>query len=185
VSHGRTEPLLQRSNSSPTKPHPEVPRAQPKEQIMNEIKHFMTPSPHAIGHDQSLKLAHERMQHWGVRQLPVLEGGALVGVISERDIALVAAIAPAAVESTTVAEAMSSEPYAVAPDDDIAQVTEQMAEHGYVCAIVMEQHKAVGAFMTTDALHLLSGLLRGGDHASLSATDVVRALVPTSKRRKK
>jgi acetoin utilization protein AcuB len=151
---------------------------------MNEIKHFMTPSPHAIGHDQSLKLAHERMQHWGVRQLPVLEGGALVGVISERDIALVAAIAPAAVENTTVAEAMSSEPYAVTPDDDIAIVTEQMAEHGYGCAIVMEQHKVVGAFMTTDALHLLSGLLRG-DHASLSATQVVRALVPTSKRRKK
>ena len=42
---------------------------------MNEIKHFMTRSPHAIGHDQSLKLAHERMHHFGIQQLPVLEAG--------------------------------------------------------------------------------------------------------------
>jgi acetoin utilization protein AcuB len=151
---------------------------------MNDIKHFMTASPHAIGHDQTLKLAHERMQHWGVRQLPVLDGGVLVGVISERDIALVEAISPSGSEATTVEEAMSSEPYAVAPGDDIAKVTEQMAEHRYSCAIVVEHQKVVGVFTTTDALQLLSGLLRG-DHASLSATQVVQALVPASKRSKK
>ena len=150
---------------------------------MNEIKHFMASSPHAIGHDQPLSLAHERMQHWGVRQLPVLDGGVLVGVISERDIALVEAIAPNDAASTTVEEAMSSEPYAVAPDDDIAQVTEAMAQHRHSCAIVMDHQKVVGVFSTTDALHLLSGLL--GGQASLPATQVVAALHPASKRPRK
>ena len=150
---------------------------------MNEIRHFMAASAHAIGHDQPLPLAHERMQHWGVRQLPVLDGGVLVGVISERDIALVAAIAPGDANSTTVEEAMSSEPYAVAPDADIAEVTQQMAEHRYTCAIVMDHQKVVGVFTTTDALHLLSGLLRGD--ASLPATQVVAALHPAGKRPRK
>ena len=150
---------------------------------MNEIKHFMAASAHAIGHDQTLPFAHERMQQWGVRQLPVLDGGVLVGVISERDIALVEAIAPSEATTTTVEEAMSSEPYAVAPDADIAQVTQHMAEHRYSCAIVMDNHKVVGVFTTIDALTLLSGLLRGD--ASLPATQVVAALHPAGKRPRK
>ena len=127
---------------------------------MNEIKNFMTRSPHAIGHDQSLKLAHERMHHWGIRHLPVLDGGVLVGVLSERDIALIGAISPQQVETTTVEEAMSTEPYAVEPNTDAEVVTAHMAEHKHGCAVVMEGHKVVGVFTTTDALSLLTVLLR-------------------------
>jgi CBS domain-containing protein len=127
---------------------------------MNEIKNFMTRSPHAIGHDQSLKLAHERMHHFGIRHLPVLDGGVLVGVLSERDIALIGAISPHQVETTTVEEAMSTEPYAVAPNTDAEVVTAHMAEHKHGCAVVMEGHKVAGVFTTTDALSLLTVLLR-------------------------
>jgi acetoin utilization protein AcuB len=151
---------------------------------MNEIKHFMAAAVHAIGHDQPLVLAHERMQQWGVRQLPVLDGGELVGVISERDIALVEAIAPSDIATTTVEEAMSSEPYAVAPDADIADVTQQMAADRHSCAIVMDQHKVVGVFTTTQALELLSSLLRG--EATLPpVTQVMAALRPAAKQARK
>jgi acetoin utilization protein AcuB len=127
---------------------------------MNEIKNFMTRSPHAIGHDQSLKLAHERMHHFGIRHLPVLDGGVLVGVLSERDIALIGAISPHQVETTTVEEAMSTEPYAVEPNTDAEVVTAHMAEHKHGCAVVMDGHKVAGVFTTTDALSLLTVLLR-------------------------
>jgi acetoin utilization protein AcuB len=127
---------------------------------MNEIKQFMTRSPHAIGHDQSLKLAHERMHHFGIRHLPVLDAGVLVGVLSERDIALIGAISPQQVEATVVEDAMSTEPYAVEPDTDAEVVTAHMAEHKHGCAVVMEHHKVVGVFTSTDALSLLTALLR-------------------------
>lgn len=127
---------------------------------MNEIKHFMTRSPHAIGHDQSLKLAHERMHHFGIRHLPVLDGGELVGVLSERDIALIGAISPQQVESTLVEDAMSTEPYGVPPDTDAEVVTAHMAEHQHGCAVVMENHKVAGIFTSNDALSLLTALLR-------------------------
>ena len=136
---------------------------------MNEIKHFMTRSPHAIGHDQSLKLAHERMHHFGIRHLPVLDAGVLVGVLSERDIALIGAISPQQVESTLVEDAMSTEPYAVEPDTDAQVVTAHMAEHKHGCAVVMEHHKVTGVFTSSDALSMLTVLLRESkDNAGLS-----------------
>lgn len=135
---------------------------------MNEIKHFMTRSPHAIGHDQSLKLAHERMHHFGIRHLPVLDAGVLVGVLSERDIALIGAISPHQVEATLVEDAMSTEPYAVEPDTDAEVVTAHMAEHKHGCAVVMEHHKVVGVFTNIDALSLLTVMLRESkDNAAL------------------
>lgn len=126
---------------------------------MYEIRQFMTQSQHAIGHDQSLKLAHERMQQWGIHHLPVLDGGELVGVLSERDIALIEAISPKKVEETTAEEAMSTEPYAVEPNASIEGVTAYMAEHKYGCAVVMDHHKVVGVFTATDALGLLATLV--------------------------
>jgi len=127
---------------------------------MSAIKDFMTRSPHAIGHDQSLKLAHERMHQFGIRHLPVLDGGVLVGVLSERDIALIGAISPGQAEQTTVEEAMSAEPYAVEPDTDVQTVVARMAERKYGCAVVMENHKVAGVFTSTDALSMLAVLLR-------------------------
>jgi acetoin utilization protein AcuB len=127
---------------------------------MQEIKHFMTRSQHAIGHDQTLRLAHERMHQWGIHQLPVLDGGVLVGVLSERDIALIGAISAASVEETTVEDAMSTEPYAVEPEASLETVTAHMAEHRHGCAVVMEHHKVVGVFTTSDAVSLLAALVR-------------------------
>jgi len=127
---------------------------------MNAIKDLMTLSPHAIGHDQPLKLAQERMHQWGIRHLPVLDGGALVGVLSERDIALIGAISPQRVDALAVEEAMSTEPYAVAPETPAREVVQHMADYKYGCAVVMEQHKVVGIFTSTDALSVLATLLR-------------------------
>jgi acetoin utilization protein AcuB len=127
---------------------------------MHEIKHFMTEAPHAIGHDQTLKLAHERMQQWGIRHLAVLDGGVLVGVLSERDFALLQAISPKSVEEATVEEAMSTEPYVVEPSASLESVTAHMVEHQSACAVVMDRHKVLGVFTPLDALGLLSSLLR-------------------------
>jgi acetoin utilization protein AcuB len=151
---------------------------------MNEIKHFMTATAHAIGRDQPLKLAHERMHQFGIHHLPVLDGGVLVGVISERDIALLGAIAPDQVAETSVEDAMSTEPYAVAPSDDIVRVAATMAEHRYGCAVVIDHNKVVGIFTTTDALHVLSLLLREVN-GSDAAKKIMRSVASDAAARQK
>jgi acetoin utilization protein AcuB len=128
---------------------------------MSQIKEFMTASSHAVGRDQNLKFAHDRMQQWGIHQVPVLDGGLLVGLINERDIALINAVAPDELETTLVEEAMTAEPYAVGTTDDISEVVTHMLQHKYASAVVMEHKKIVGLFTSFDALRLLSELLQG------------------------
>ena len=44
------------------------------------ISDRMTPTPHLIGAEQSLKAAHALMRSHDIRHLPVLHGGKLIGV---------------------------------------------------------------------------------------------------------
>lgn len=53
------------------------------------VDRVMTHCPHAIGHDQPLSTAHEMMRCYGIRHLPVLEGGKLAGMLSQRDLTAV------------------------------------------------------------------------------------------------
>src|SRR5262245_58277645 len=46
----------------------------------------MTPQPQTIGLDQTLDVAHRMMRENGIRHLPVLEHGELVGVLTQRDL---------------------------------------------------------------------------------------------------
>src|SRR5690242_1905417 len=52
------------------------------------VDRYMTPSPHTIGQDEPLSAAHELMRAHSIRHLPVLEGRALVGLVSLGDLHL-------------------------------------------------------------------------------------------------
>jgi acetoin utilization protein AcuB len=121
----------------------------------------MVRSPHTIGVDQTLELASHRMAELGIRHLPVLDGGQLVGIISERDIALVASVAPTQVTTIKVEEAMAGVPYCVEADTPVATVAHHMALRKLGSAIVTEQGKVAGVFTTTDALEVLFRVLDG------------------------
>ena len=108
----------------------------------------------------------ERMHALQIRHLPVLEGGAIVGVLSERDAALALAAAPEASETMLVEEAMSAIPYCVSPSARIRDVAEHMAARKLGCAIVTVDERIVGLFTTTDAMQVLAGLLE--THGSFS-----------------
>jgi acetoin utilization protein AcuB len=124
---------------------------------LQRIYKHMTPSPHTIGRDQPLDLALEIMGKHHIRHLPVLDGGALVGILSERDVRLVESISSAD-ETTLVEEAMTPEPYMVPADAPLPDVVEEMIAHKYGCAIVMERGHVVGIFTTIDALRALRDL---------------------------
>jgi acetoin utilization protein AcuB len=48
----------------------------------------MTVSPVVIGSERTLADAHRMMRERGIRHLPVVDAGALVGVVSQRDLYL-------------------------------------------------------------------------------------------------
>lgn len=123
------------------------------------IQKLMTTAPHAVGVDQPLALANTMMKKHGIRHLPVLDGGVLVGVLSERDLRLIEILRDIDTTKVSVEEAMSSEVYAVSPEARLDAVAEAMAKHKYGCAVVMQNNHVVGIFTTTDACRALADLL--------------------------
>ena len=126
------------------------------------IQTFMTAAPHTIGRDQPLSAAKDLMTRYGVRHLPVLEGGQLVGVVSERDLAFIGAVRDIEADELTVGEAMSSEVYTVGSNESLQTVAANMARHRYGSAVVVDDNKVVGVFTTVDALQALQTLLAAG-----------------------
>jgi len=124
------------------------------------ISKYMTRMPHTIGRDQTLTAAHHMMREHRIRHLPVLSGGRLVGLLSERDLALIETLHSVDPDLTLAEEAMTQAPYTVSPDSPLDEVAATMAEQRYGSAVVMDHEKIVGVFTTTDALQVLVELLR-------------------------
>lgn len=120
------------------------------------ISNFMTALPQTVGRDQPLQVALDLMRELGVRHLPVLHGGRLVGVLSERDILLVQSLPGVDADKIRVEEAMSHQPYHVAPSASLGEVAREMAENKYGAAIIMDANKLAGVFTTVDALKILA-----------------------------
>lgn len=126
---------------------------------MTEVRAYMTESPITIGSKQSMASAAKLMKEHGIRHLPVLRGGQLVGVVSDRDVKIVEAFPDVDPETVSVDEAIGQEAYAVKPGDDLGVVARHMHDHKYGSAVIMEGKKVVGIFTTIDALAALADAL--------------------------
>lgn len=124
------------------------------------IEKFMTPTVHSIRSGASVAEARVAMEEHGVRHLPVLDGGQLVGMVSERDLAIVAGIRGLNADALPVEEAMSGDVLAVTPEEPLAGVAARMAERRAGSAVVVRGERVLGIFTTTDALRALSTLAR-------------------------
>ena len=101
------------------------------------IPHYMTTSPHSIGVDQTLAHAHhDVMREHKVRHLPVLAGGALVGMVTERDLHLVETLRDVDPDTVKVEDAMTPSVHSVSPDAPLDEVVSEMAEKNYGSAVV-------------------------------------------------
>jgi acetoin utilization protein AcuB len=126
------------------------------------IQRFMTPAPHTISARHTLAEAHQAMRERGVRHLPVVVDGKLVGVVSQRDLYLLETLRGVEVGRELVEEAMSDEPFVVGPDAPLEEVAEAMDTSKHGSALVVEGDTLVGIFTSTDALRALVTLLRRG-----------------------
>ncbi len=129
--------------------------------LMPPMSRYMTLQPWTIRKGATMAQAHELMREHAVRHLPVLEAGALVGVVTERDLALIETLPGGDPRVMTVEDAMVSDVYAVGPDDPVDRVVEHMADHKHGSAVVVDRRGAVqGIFTTIDALQVLADVLR-------------------------
>jgi acetoin utilization protein AcuB len=141
------------------------------------VQDYMTKSPHTIGVALTLTDAKNLMRAYRIRHLPVLDGGALVGIVSDRDIQLVATRADVEEDEASVEEAMTQVPYTVTPTTPLEIAARHMSRHRLGSTVVVEGNKVVGVFTTTDAMKALADVLAAvpGRLARPAPTAIVKA----------
>lgn len=123
------------------------------------IGELMTRCPITIGSDQKLAVAHKVMREHGLRHLPVLRAGRLVGVLTQRDLYFIESLEGVDATIDTVTDAMTPDVYTVSPQDRVRDVARTMADKKYGCAVVVDGGTVAGIFTATDALRHLGDLL--------------------------
>ena len=123
------------------------------------VELYMTAPAYTIGPEQPLSAAHALMRAHAIRHLPVLEDGALVGLLSLGDLHLLETLDGVDPDEVTVREAMSEKPYAVDPHEPLRQVASDMATRKISSAVVVDDARVVCIFTAVDGLRGLSLLL--------------------------
>ena len=123
------------------------------------IEKFMTTTPHSIGAEQSIGKAHQMMKEFNIRHLPVLGDTQLTGIISDRDIKLALSINGVDPEKTKVGEIANTELFLVRPESKLDDVVRTMSEKKIGSVLVVDHHRLVGIFTTTDALKAFADLM--------------------------
>ncbi len=123
------------------------------------VQKYMTYTPKSIGFDRPLSQAMKLMSDMQIRHLPVLKAGELIGVLTDRDIKLVASFENIDPEKVLVEEACSFDPYFTSPETPLSEVVSYMARKKYGCAVVMDNGKLAGILTETDVYNAFAELL--------------------------
>lgn len=144
---------------------------------------WMTRQVVTVGPGDSISHAMHLMKDRGIKHLPVLEGGRLVGVLSDRDIK---AYCPSKATSldvyeinyllakATVREAMCTRVTTAAPDLPVEEAALLMLEGNFGCLPVLEADVLVGIISDRDIFRSLvdiSGVRHGGNRVCLTVPD--------------
>jgi acetoin utilization protein AcuB len=131
---------------------------------MPKIMKFMTVDPFTVNAQLTLAQAEGMMRDKSIRHLPVLEGGRLIGVVSDRDLKMVMAFKDVDPNKVTVEEACTFDPITVKPEANLDEVVAMMAEKRIGSVLVVDNDKLVGIYTWVDGLKAMSEILNQRFH---------------------
>lgn len=127
------------------------------------ISHIMSKDVLSVTRNRNLLEARELMEQAGIRHLPVVDGGKVVGMLSRTDMMRVSYGLTRAEEEANkeglqvvkVDAAMSLEPVIVDPDTPIREVAELFAAMDFSAVPVVKDDELVGMVTTSDLIRFL------------------------------
>ena len=121
--------------------------------MKERIRDFMSPQPWLVQADDSLTLAREMLDAKRAHHLPVIDGGKIVGMVNARDL-------EAAGERRGTVSDLMRPVRCVSGDAHISDVLDTMTKEASDAVVVVGADRIEGIFTTSDALRVLSRLLR-------------------------
>jgi acetoin utilization protein AcuB len=147
------------------------------------IRDAMTADPTPVSSDTPMMEAMQRLREGGYRRLPVVDGGRLVGIVTDRDLK---EAAPSKATTLSVYElnyllaqmrvrdVMRRTVITARPSDPIERAALLMEEHRISGLPVVEDDRLVGIVTITDLLHAFVGFLgirEGGTRVTVELPD--------------
>lgn len=112
------------------------------------VRHRMTHPPVTVSQKDTLATAQEKMTAGRFRRVPVVQDGALIGILTDRDIRRHVGVE----ERTRVGAAMSETPLSVSPQTTIEDAVQLMLKHQISGLPVLDNGQLVGIITTSDVL---------------------------------
>lgn len=125
------------------------------------VNDIMTVNPMTVAPDTPLPRIVETMNREGCRQLPVVDGDRLVGIVTDRDVRLVVNLPmmrdgrwqdDKMVDPLTAESCMTSDPITVTPDTPAYRAAEMLEIYKFGALPVVDGDSLVGIITVTDFL---------------------------------
>lgn len=147
------------------------------------VKNKMTTNPFTISPDQTIPDAHEIMAQNGVKRLPVMKNGKLVGIVSKEDI-MHASPSKATTLSmgeityllakTKISQIMTKNPVVISSNALLEEAATMMRDHNIGFLPVVDDNKLVGIITESDIFDSfieLLGFREPGTRLTIEADD--------------
>jgi len=119
------------------------------------VAELMTLNPVTISPMDKLDMAYEKMKTGGFRQLPVIDKGKLIGILTDRDLREHLQ----RLSRTTVDAVMAALPLTACPGTPVEQAAHLLVTNKISSLPVVDNGKLVGIITAGDMLHALEAIL--------------------------
>jgi CBS domain-containing protein len=128
---------------------------------MITVADFMTKDLVTVRGSDDLALAESLLRLGGIRHLPVVEGGKLVGLLTQRDLLRSGASGTPSARGTAVREAMTQDLQTVRPTASLVHAARTMLERKFGCLPVCdEEGRLIGIVTEADFVRLAAEVAR-------------------------
>jgi acetoin utilization protein AcuB len=133
-----------------------------------KVGDYMTPEPQTLGVGHSLLDAVLMVRRAGLRHIPVVDDGRLVGLISDRDLArcapsMLVPLSPdeynRVFESTEIGKVMAKNPLTTSPGASLSEALDLIFANRLGCLPVLENGTLVGILTKSDLMRALRDAL--------------------------
>src|SRR6202171_5251327 len=113
-----------------------------------KVRDLMTSDPAKVGPDDVVAQAATLMKQEDCGAIPVVRDGTLIGIVTDRDIAIRDVAEGRDAKTTKVSEIMSADPITIGPDADVAEAASLMATSQIRRLPVVANGKLLGIIVT-------------------------------------